>query len=279
MADPAPQRSPRSEHGKAFATLLRSARERAKLRQAEVAEKAGLPLRTIIRWEGGNIDSPKPADVRAVCQVLDVDPRQAAAALGYIDEPEGATSSAAGEDDAGYELTREAARASRALGAIIRVGRKEKGWASEELASRSGIPVDRLILIEAGFGGYCPPDEIRPLYQALGIPLIQLAAVGYSNAVAARSAHYAAEDFLAILQSPEIPEDLKYAVVDYLRHQRDGSSTPRRQTASQRFCAAIGKPHPGPLNAKEKAEWRRRQDEADADAARYVGRDPRRHVA
>jgi len=41
-------------------------------------------------------------------------------------------------------------------------------------------------------------------------------------------------------------------------------------TASQRFCAAAGIQHPGPLSDTEAAAFERAQDEADADLdARY----------
>jgi hypothetical protein len=36
-------------------------------------------------------------------------------------------------------------------------------------------------------------------------------------------------------------------------------------SASQRFCAAAGVPHPGPLSDTEAAAFERAQDEVDAD--------------
>lgn len=42
------------------------------------------------------------------------------------------------------------------------------------------------------------------------------------------------------------------------------------QSASQRFCAAAGIPHPGPLSDVDAVAFERAQDEADADLdARY----------
>ncbi|RKR92657.1 hypothetical protein BDK92_7133 [Micromonospora pisi] len=44
----------------------------------------------------------------------------------------------------------------------------------------------------------------------------------------------------------------------------------RPMTASERFCAVLGVPHPGPLSEVEAAAWEREQDAADLDlAARY----------
>ncbi|MEV1315459.1 hypothetical protein AB0J14_05160 [Micromonospora arborensis] len=44
------------------------------------------------------------------------------------------------------------------------------------------------------------------------------------------------------------------------------------QTASQRFCAAAGIQHPGPLSDVDAAAFERAQDEADADLdRRYSG--------
>jgi hypothetical protein len=53
----------------------------------------------------------------------------------------------------------------------------------------------------------------------------------------------------------------------------------RQVTASERFYAAIGKPHPGPLSPEEAAEFERQQDEVDADLARRYGGGQQRHAA
>lgn len=59
-----------SEHGAAFARLLRVQRAKRGLRQQNVADASGISLPTIMRWEAGNSRSPQPAQVRAVCRAL-----------------------------------------------------------------------------------------------------------------------------------------------------------------------------------------------------------------
>jgi hypothetical protein len=52
----------------------------------------------------------------------------------------------------------------------------------------------------------------------------------------------------------------------------------RQMTASERFCAAVGIPHPGQLSADDAAEFERAQDQVDTDLARRYG-GAQRHAA
>jgi transcriptional regulator with XRE-family HTH domain len=52
--------------------------------QDALAEQSGLNRSTVIRWESGDASRPEPDQVRAVCKILGIDPRQAAVALGYL---------------------------------------------------------------------------------------------------------------------------------------------------------------------------------------------------
>jgi transcriptional regulator with XRE-family HTH domain len=71
--------------GRRFAALLREYRGRLGLRQQDVAEKSGVSLSTISRWERGEVVNPKPDEVRAVCRVLNLGQIKAVVALGYVD--------------------------------------------------------------------------------------------------------------------------------------------------------------------------------------------------
>jgi transcriptional regulator with XRE-family HTH domain len=72
--------------GRRFAALLRQYRGRIDgLRQIDVADKSGVSLSTISRWERGDVVNPKPDEVRAVCRVLNLPPIKAAVALGYVE--------------------------------------------------------------------------------------------------------------------------------------------------------------------------------------------------
>ncbi|NIL65014.1 helix-turn-helix domain-containing protein, partial [Salinispora arenicola] len=53
-----------------------------------VIEEAGLSRSTYLRWEAGRVERPDPEQVRAVCRVLTIDPREAAVALGYLTREE-----------------------------------------------------------------------------------------------------------------------------------------------------------------------------------------------
>jgi transcriptional regulator with XRE-family HTH domain len=74
--------------GKGLATLIRDARARKGMRQDELADAAGISRQTIIQYESGKAVSPDAASVRAVLLVLDVDPREAPVALGYVTREE-----------------------------------------------------------------------------------------------------------------------------------------------------------------------------------------------
>jgi ribosome-binding protein aMBF1 (putative translation factor) len=66
-----------------FADLIVEARRHKGWDQETLAEQAGLSRTTISRWESGLASSPNPAQVRAVCAALDIDPKVAAQKLGY----------------------------------------------------------------------------------------------------------------------------------------------------------------------------------------------------
>lgn len=80
--------NPGSEHGAAFARLLRVQRAKRGLRQQDVADASGISLHTIMRWETGQSRPPQPAQVRAVCRALGINPLEVAVALGYLNEDE-----------------------------------------------------------------------------------------------------------------------------------------------------------------------------------------------
>ncbi|MBB4747772.1 helix-turn-helix domain-containing protein [Actinoplanes lobatus] len=70
--------------GAAFAELLRSARKDAGLLQDDVIQRSGVSRSTYLRWEAGDGVRPDLRYVRKVCQVLGINPRRAAIALGLV---------------------------------------------------------------------------------------------------------------------------------------------------------------------------------------------------
>lgn len=72
------------EGGRRFAALLREYRTAAGLRQEDVADRSGVSLSTINRWERGLVRNPKPDEVQAVCRVLRLSTVAAGIALGYL---------------------------------------------------------------------------------------------------------------------------------------------------------------------------------------------------
>lgn len=74
--------------GKRFAALLRTHRTAAELRQEDVADRSGVSLSTISRWERGQVENPKPTELRAVCRVVKLRTVAACEALGYLDPAE-----------------------------------------------------------------------------------------------------------------------------------------------------------------------------------------------
>jgi len=77
--------------GERFAALIRHARAEAGVSQEELAEGTGISRSQLIRWESGRIERPDPESVRAVCAALEIDPREAAVALGYLTHEEAFT--------------------------------------------------------------------------------------------------------------------------------------------------------------------------------------------
>ncbi len=74
--------------GRAFATLIREARRAKGWTQEDLITQSGISRATILRWESGRVDFPRPDQVRAACQVLGIDPREVAVALGYVTRQE-----------------------------------------------------------------------------------------------------------------------------------------------------------------------------------------------
>lgn len=67
-----------------FGELIANARRAKGWSQEDLERKSGVSRGTLSRWERGLADRPEPENVRAVCRVLGIDPRQAAVALGYL---------------------------------------------------------------------------------------------------------------------------------------------------------------------------------------------------
>ncbi len=76
------------ERGGRFAALIRTARKQAGMSQDDLAEQSGVSRSTMVRWEGGRAERPDPDQVRVVCRILGIDPREAAIALGFLTREE-----------------------------------------------------------------------------------------------------------------------------------------------------------------------------------------------
>jgi transcriptional regulator with XRE-family HTH domain len=79
-----------STRGDAFGALIREGRQRKGWTQDRLVDESGVSRATITRWEAGDARRPDPEQVRAVCLALDIDPRRAAVALGYLSPDEAA---------------------------------------------------------------------------------------------------------------------------------------------------------------------------------------------
>lgn len=75
---------PTNPRGDAFGALIRTARSRRGITQEALEAETGVSRSTIARWERGDANTPDPDHVRAICAALEVDPREAAVALGYL---------------------------------------------------------------------------------------------------------------------------------------------------------------------------------------------------
>lgn len=67
-----------------FAEFILAARQRKGWTLHELAQRSGVPVAVLSRWESGRTLDPHPDQVRAVCLALGVDPRLAAVTLGHL---------------------------------------------------------------------------------------------------------------------------------------------------------------------------------------------------
>lgn len=80
--------TPTEDGSRALATLLRQRRDQMQLTQEEVADRAGISRQTYNKYERGGTLNPKPRELRAVCMVLKMDPREIPVALGFVTREE-----------------------------------------------------------------------------------------------------------------------------------------------------------------------------------------------
>ncbi|MEU7980546.1 helix-turn-helix transcriptional regulator [Micromonospora sp. NPDC049081] len=73
-----------AQRGQAFAALIVAARRRHGLTQDDVIVRSKVSRSTLLRWEAGDATRPNPDHVRAVCNAVGVDQRDALMALGYL---------------------------------------------------------------------------------------------------------------------------------------------------------------------------------------------------
>ena len=79
-----------------FGELITDGRHRKGLTQEDLERLTGISRSTLSRWERGQADRPEPEHVRAACAALDIDPRRAAVALGYLSVEEAGFTSPTG---------------------------------------------------------------------------------------------------------------------------------------------------------------------------------------
>jgi transcriptional regulator with XRE-family HTH domain len=71
-----------------FATLLRETRRLRGMTQDELIDRSGISRSTVLRWEKETPGSINVEQVRQLCATLDLDPREAVIALGFVTREE-----------------------------------------------------------------------------------------------------------------------------------------------------------------------------------------------
>jgi transcriptional regulator with XRE-family HTH domain len=83
-----PDTTPTQDGSRDLATLLRQRRLQMQITQEDVADRAGISRQTYNKYERGGTLNPKPRELRAVCLVLKLDPREVPVALGFVTREE-----------------------------------------------------------------------------------------------------------------------------------------------------------------------------------------------
>lgn len=74
--------------GRRLRTLIKTARLEREWTQDYLADLASVSRQTVMRYESGSAEAPRPNELRAVCAALEIDFRDMVIALGYITREE-----------------------------------------------------------------------------------------------------------------------------------------------------------------------------------------------
>jgi transcriptional regulator with XRE-family HTH domain len=118
--------------------------------------------------------------------------------------------------------------------ALIRDGRRRKGWSQDDLEAESGVSRSTLSRWERGISDRPEPPHVRAVCLALGIdPRRAAVALGYLTPEevrppAGRPLDPEIAEVLDLLQDPSVPVDEKREWIKYLRYLRQ-----RRQNTNE----------------------------------------------
>lgn len=122
------------------------------------------------------------------------------------------------------------------FGALVRAARESKGMTQDDLAEATGISRTTISRWERGDGGRYEPDQVRVVFDALGIDIREaVVALGFATRdqlglppAPPRMFTATIEEVIQILEDPAVPEDQKREWVEYLRFRTQRERRPRR---------------------------------------------------
>lgn len=130
-----------------------------------------------------------------------------------------------------YGVTMPDPERGQAFARLLVTARKRRGWRQEDLVEKSGVSRRTLTRWEGGDASSVDSQKVRAVCLALGIdPREAAIALGYITEEEAGpiARHFTPtiEEIIEMFEDPDVPEQVKFAGLQYLRYLRAQQDRP-----------------------------------------------------